>query len=111
MRWSFSTGDDIFSSPALADGVLYAGSNDGNFYAIDAREETEIWRATTHHWVSASPLVADGVLYIGLDGALYAFDLPAANLGAAATPPPATPNSNAPEMIGKPDPNQPQSAG
>jgi outer membrane protein assembly factor BamB len=32
--WSFNTGNQINASPAVFDGVVYIGSQDGNFYAI-----------------------------------------------------------------------------
>ena len=34
-KWSFATGDSVFSSPAIAeDGTTYVGSRDGKLYAI-----------------------------------------------------------------------------
>ena len=35
--WQFQTLGEIFSSPSVADGMVYVGSNDGNFYAVNAR--------------------------------------------------------------------------
>ena len=32
--WCYTTGDDVDSSPAVANGVVYVGSGDGNVYAI-----------------------------------------------------------------------------
>ena len=32
--WTYATGDFVFSSPAVADGVLYVGSLDENVYAF-----------------------------------------------------------------------------
>jgi outer membrane protein assembly factor BamB len=32
--WSFPTGGQVFSSPAVADGVVHAGSLDGNVYSF-----------------------------------------------------------------------------
>jgi eukaryotic-like serine/threonine-protein kinase len=36
VRFTFATGGPIRSTPAVVDGVLYFGSSDGNFYAVDA---------------------------------------------------------------------------
>jgi outer membrane protein assembly factor BamB len=36
-RWQFETGDDVRSSPAVVDGTLYVGSDDGNLYALRDR--------------------------------------------------------------------------
>jgi polyvinyl alcohol dehydrogenase (cytochrome) len=42
--WTFSTTDAISASPTVVDGVLYVGSWDGFFYAIDARSGLPIWK-------------------------------------------------------------------
>ncbi len=34
LKWKFKTEDAVFSSPAIADGVVYFGSVDGNLYAV-----------------------------------------------------------------------------
>ena len=34
LKWKFKTEDAVFSSPAIADGVVYFGSDDGNLYAV-----------------------------------------------------------------------------
>jgi outer membrane protein assembly factor BamB len=33
--WSYTAGSTVFSSPAVASGVVYTGSNDGKVYAFD----------------------------------------------------------------------------
>jgi outer membrane protein assembly factor BamB len=42
--WTFSTTDAISSSPTVVDGVIYVGSWDGFFYAINARSGLLIWK-------------------------------------------------------------------
>ena len=32
--WSYQTGGNVYSSPAVVDGVAYFGSYDGNVYAV-----------------------------------------------------------------------------
>ena len=74
-RWRFATGDDVFSSPAVVDGVVYIGSNDTNVYALNAATGTEQWRFATGGFVIPSPAVVDGVVYVGSwDNNLYALD-------------------------------------
>jgi glucose dehydrogenase len=34
--WSYPTNQFVYSSPAVADGVVYVGSGDHNVYALDA---------------------------------------------------------------------------
>ena len=82
--WSATIGPS-FSSPTVANGVVYVGSDDGNLYAFDAAGTTNcsgtpkscapLWSATTGNSVESSPAVASGVVYVGSDdGNLYAFD-------------------------------------
>ena len=80
-----ATGGDVFSSPAVVNGVVYVGSLDGKLYAFDADASTNcssgvvacspLWTATTGGRVVGSPAVANGNVYIGSDdNKLYAFD-------------------------------------
>ena len=94
--WRGATGAAISSSPAVAKGVVYVGSDDGNLYAFDATSTsgcylydcTPLWTALTGGPVSSSPSVVDGVVYVGSDdGNLYAFD---ANGGTGCTGTPVT---------------------
>jgi outer membrane protein assembly factor BamB len=73
--WTFETGNEVYSSPAVVGGVVYIGSMDQNLYAIDAATGAERWRHAAGGAVSSSPAVADGVVYFGCnDGRLYAID-------------------------------------
>lgn len=73
--WSAVTGERIYSSPAVVDGVVYAGSFDGNLYAFNAQTGTQLWAAPTGSNINCSPAVANGIVYIGsYDGKLYAFN-------------------------------------
>ena len=42
--WVFPTGDAVTASPAVVDGVVYTGSWDGYFYAIDAKSGQLRWK-------------------------------------------------------------------
>src|ERR1700682_4373803 len=75
VKWKFHTHGFVVSSPAVADGVVYVGSNDGNLYAIDAASGKQKWTFRTGSRVDSSPLVANGVAYFGsYDGNFYALD-------------------------------------
>jgi outer membrane protein assembly factor BamB len=74
--WSYRDPDgQIYSSPAVANGVLYLGSVVGKIIALDTSKGTLLWTATfSGGEVEAAPTVVNGILYIGaLDGNLYAF--------------------------------------
>jgi glucose dehydrogenase len=42
--WAFSTADAVSASPTVVDGVIYVGSWDGFFYAINAGSGALIWK-------------------------------------------------------------------
>ena len=73
-KWSFRTGADIRSSPAVgADGTVYFGGRDRNFYALGP-DGAKKWSALTGGWVDSSPALArDGTIcFGGWDGTFYA---------------------------------------
>ena len=73
--WSFPTGDWVVNKPVVVDGVVYAGSNDFNVYALDADTGTLLWSFDTGSSISTAPTVADGVVYAASnDNRLYALD-------------------------------------
>jgi outer membrane protein assembly factor BamB len=75
IAWSFATEEDIYSSPAVVDGVVYFGGNDGRLYAIDASTGLERWHFQTEGHQISSPAVVDGVAFIGSDDdQVYAVD-------------------------------------
>ena len=73
--WNYTTGEDVLSSPAVVDGVVFVGSADGKVYALDAFDGSEVWNYTTGDVVFSSPAVVDGVVFVGsADGKVYALD-------------------------------------
>ncbi len=75
LKWVFSTGASIHSSPAVADGTVYVGSRDNKLYALDAATGAKRWEYKTGSWVESSPAIVNGVVYFGSnDGRLYALD-------------------------------------
>ena len=77
------------SSPAVANGVVYVGSDDDNLYALNASTGALLWEYTTGgFFFNSSPAVANGVVYVGsYDGNLYAFDLAGGLLSQSFIPP------------------------
>jgi eukaryotic-like serine/threonine-protein kinase len=75
LKWKFHTNGYVISSPAVAGGLVYVGSNDGNFYALDRRTGALNWKFTTHGRISSSPAVSNGLaLFCSYDGNFYALD-------------------------------------
>ena len=54
----FAAGDIVGWAPALLDGKLYYGSQDGYLYAHDIVADKEIWKYKAGHWIG-SPAIAD----------------------------------------------------
>jgi outer membrane protein assembly factor BamB len=85
------------SSPAVANGVVYIGAEDGALHAYDAAGNvgcsggppkfcTDLWIGATNGLIVSSPAVANGVVYVGsFDHQLHAYDA-AGNLGCSDTP-------------------------
>jgi outer membrane protein assembly factor BamB len=75
VAWNMSTGGTVKSSPVIANGILYIGSDDGKLWAINASTGAEVWSASTGDSIRSSPAVVGGIVYIGSnDGKVYAFD-------------------------------------
>ena len=97
LRFTAATGGSIFmSSPAVVNGVVYTGSEDGKLYAFDSAGNTNcsgtpktcapLWTGSTGSSIESSPAVVNGVVYIGsVDDKLYAFDA-AGNTNCSGTP-------------------------
>jgi outer membrane protein assembly factor BamB len=74
IRWTFQLDDNI-SSPVVADGTVYIGSEDNHLYAVEADTGTELWQFKTDQWVVSSPAVADGTVFFGShDANVYALE-------------------------------------
>ncbi|MFW6176724.1 MAG: fibronectin type III domain-containing protein, partial [Thermoplasmatota archaeon] len=77
MKWKYSSGDGIFSSPAICqDGKIYVGSWDGYFYSFHANGSLD-WKYSIGHKIFSSPALGpDNSVFIGAyDGYLYSFNL------------------------------------
>ena len=75
VQWSFTTGDRVYSSPAVVEGMVYLGSDDGNLYAFDTETGVVVWNFTTGGRILASPAVEHDIVYVGsYDKNLYALD-------------------------------------
>jgi outer membrane protein assembly factor BamB len=93
VAWTAATGNSIESSPAVSNGVVYVGSDDGKLYAYAVGCNsgggtcTPLWTATTGDQIFSSPAVANGVVYVGSeDGKLYAYAVGCASGGGTCTP-------------------------
>jgi outer membrane protein assembly factor BamB len=64
----------VESTPAIAGGRVYVGSNDGRFYVLSLSSGAKLWEFNAGAPLSASPAIANGRIVIGSqDGRLYCF--------------------------------------
>lgn len=72
--WTFATRARVESSPAIAGGRVFVGSNDGRFYVLALNDGAKLWEFNAGAPLSASPAIANGRIVIGSqDGRLYCF--------------------------------------
>ncbi len=72
LKWSYTTGGSVDTSPAVVNGVVYVGSWDSKVYALNATTGTKLWEFTTESVVDPSPAVTNGVVYVGSGVHFYA---------------------------------------
>ncbi|MDD1708349.1 MAG: PQQ-binding-like beta-propeller repeat protein [Methanoregulaceae archaeon] len=85
-KWNVTTGiGNTYSTPAVANGVVYVGGYPSDVYAINASTGAVKWKFDTRGRVASSPAVVQGIVYIGVaydwwegqeipNGKLYALD-------------------------------------
>ncbi|HET6246720.1 MAG TPA: PQQ-binding-like beta-propeller repeat protein [Tepidisphaeraceae bacterium] len=77
--WMFSQVQQdamVYSSPAIADGIVVFGARDSNVYGVDLASGKQIWRFPTRGDVDSSPVISGGRVYVGSkDKKLYVLDL------------------------------------
>jgi outer membrane protein assembly factor BamB len=73
--WSYTTAGRL-DSPAVVYGMVYAGSEDGYVYALNAVTGRLAWRYLTSPPIESSPAVSGGVVYVDTydDGTIYALN-------------------------------------
>jgi outer membrane protein assembly factor BamB len=78
-RWRVGTERPVWSSPGIAEDLVYVGDGSGSIYALDRATGQERWRHKAGRRILSSPTLADGLLLIGNDdGSVYAIrDAPA----------------------------------
>lgn len=75
IRWRFKARRAITSSPITSDGILYFGSVDSVFYAIDAISSYIIWRFRMSKPTISTPFIFDDLIFTGcVDGNIYCID-------------------------------------
>ena len=63
--WSVSTGSYVYSSPAVADGVVCFGAYNGVFYGVSAGSGRTLWRVSTGGAISGAAVIVARIAYVG----------------------------------------------
>jgi outer membrane protein assembly factor BamB len=66
--------NDMFTAPAVGNGLVYIGNFDGYFYAFDQKTGTEKWKVQSGGLFWAGPAVAGETVYAGNDDVVYALN-------------------------------------
>lgn len=66
-KWSFSveSGNFTYSSPFIADKVLYVGCTNGNLYALSIDTGKLLWKFHTNGGIESSVYVSENTVYVG----------------------------------------------
>ena len=74
--WRFACEDEVRSTPAVHDGIVYVGAYDHNLYAIGAANGKFLWKYATEGSVASSPCVSEDLVLVGSsDRVLYAISV------------------------------------
>ena len=62
----------MYSSPAVVDGLVYIGSDDGVLFCLNATTGATLWSIGVSGLIFSSPAIASGLVYVGsTDGWIY----------------------------------------
>ena len=67
LLWTHQAVGLISAAPVVADGMVFAATENGQIFALDASTGVEIWALPTEGMGLQAPTVADGVLYVESD--------------------------------------------
>jgi outer membrane protein assembly factor BamB len=76
LLWMSQLNGSVKASPAVADGMVFVGTLDGEFYALDLATGEIIWTFNAGSPISSSPAFKDGLVFFGTEhpGKVYAVD-------------------------------------
>ncbi|HOT90532.1 MAG TPA: PQQ-binding-like beta-propeller repeat protein [Anaerolineae bacterium] len=75
LRWRFRARRGFLAAPVMANGLIFIGSLDTNFYAVDVRSGWAAWKYRTGGSIVSTAAVWKGMVFFGsVDGFIYALD-------------------------------------
>ncbi|MBD3310071.1 PQQ-binding-like beta-propeller repeat protein, partial [Candidatus Woesearchaeota archaeon] len=67
LAWSWNSTGIIWSSPAVAEGIVFVGSRSNNLTALNTTTGKPVWTYNTTNDIDSSPAISDGIVYFGAD--------------------------------------------
>jgi outer membrane protein assembly factor BamB len=75
IAWRFHTGNALYATPVVVDGMVYVAGSDKTLYALEVRNGAFRWAFTAQDLLSAPPTISDGKVYLGAeDSTLYVLE-------------------------------------
>ncbi|MEQ9424679.1 MAG: PQQ-binding-like beta-propeller repeat protein [Cyclobacteriaceae bacterium] len=72
--WTFDTGDKVLASPVVDDTFIYVGSQNGNFYSLNAKDGSFHWKYETSGIIQAAALLTERLVFFESANIFYALD-------------------------------------
>jgi outer membrane protein assembly factor BamB len=73
--WTYTTGNNVYPSPVVADGYVFIPSYDGTLYALDEYSGSLLWSFFTGGNIIGTPAVANSIVYVSSkNGYVYALN-------------------------------------
>ena len=74
IAWKFKTGASVNSTVIVVDTVVYFGSNDSYFYAVNTNTGNEIWKFKAGFGINSKAAINDSLVFFESGYKLYALD-------------------------------------
>ena len=75
LLWNFTTMQSVVSSPAVANGYVFVGADEGAVYCLNSSNGEMLWFYATGSGVRSSPAIDNGCVYAGAyNGNVYALN-------------------------------------
>lgn len=75
VNWKYKTAGAIMASPVVSDGLVYFGSLDSSFYALDVKTGAQKWKFGTKGQIRSTAAIHNNkLIFVSGDGLLYCLD-------------------------------------